>query len=283
MASVSHFMTPEIADAFRHSTLSAVELTLAAIEHDDQHDGPSRRLIHELIDEGTMSVASMHLPFGVEWDVSSPDETERQHAIANILGMLARNLDFGSQYLTLHGSCEILDVTEHPTRLTQVRKSITDLLPFIQQHGMRLAVEYLPRMCLGNHEEELLEMVAPFERDYVGICLDVNHVMGRYAELPRIIESLGERLFTLHLSDYDGVDEKHWFPGQGIIYWSAVMETLRRSGSELYLFYETKQQLTECDSIFTLRQVENNIRMLESCCSCAVWHNQTDDNMATPV
>jgi sugar phosphate isomerase/epimerase len=30
----------------------------------------------------------------------------------------------------------------------------------------------------------------------------------------------------LHISDYDGVDERHWLPGQGIINWSEVVESL---------------------------------------------------------
>jgi len=54
----------------------------------------------------------------------------------------------------------------------------------------------------------------------------VNHAMGDYRALPDMVRTLGPRLMTTHLSDYDGVDEKHWMPGRGIINWAQLMTAL---------------------------------------------------------
>lgn len=35
---------------------------------------------------------------------------------------------------------------------------------------------------------------------------------------------------TLHVSDYDGIDEKHWLPGQGIVNWPEVIQALIETG-----------------------------------------------------
>jgi sugar phosphate isomerase/epimerase len=51
--------------------------------------------------------------------------------------------------------------------------------------------------------------------------------MHRYQELASDVRKLGDMLMTLHLSDYDGVDEKHWLPGRGVIDWKTFMEALR--------------------------------------------------------
>ena len=39
-----------------------------------------------------------------------------------------------------------------------------------------------------------------------------------------------QRITALHISDYDGIDEKHWPPGKGIIDWNLVLESLQSAG-----------------------------------------------------
>ena len=152
-------------------------------------------------------------------------------------------------------------------RLDLCRRSINELLPLAKQYGFSLNVEYLPRTCVGNCPEELEYLVAPFDSEYVGICLDVNHVMDRWRELPAIVARLAPRLRTFHICDYDGVDEKHWFPGQGIIDWPALMKAIRAIDHDVLLIYETRWQLDNGNAspAWAVRQVENSIWFLENC------------------
>jgi sugar phosphate isomerase/epimerase len=101
-----------------------------------------------------------------------------------------------------------------------------------------VAIELLPRTCLGNTVEELGELIRRLGDETFGVCLDVNHLMDRYGELPDEIRKLGPRLITTHLSDYDGVDEKHWLPGRGVIDWKAVKEALGEIGYKGPFNYE---------------------------------------------
>jgi hypothetical protein len=41
--------------------------------------------------------------------------------------------------------------------------------------------------------------------------------MDRYRDLAHTVRQLGDSLSTLHLSDYDGIDEKHELPGKGVL------------------------------------------------------------------
>ena len=84
------------------------------------------------------------------------------------------------------------------------------------------------------------EMLGHMDRGAFGLCLDVNHMMGAHRELPRIVEGLGGDLVNLHLSDYDGVDEKHWMPGEGVIDWKGFVAALRRIGYAGPYNYECK-------------------------------------------
>ena len=64
-----------------------------------------------------------------------------------------------------------------------------------------------------------------------------GHVVYRPADLGK----LGGRIFTVHMSDNDGTDEKHWMPGTGIIRWSAVIERLAAAGYEGPFVFEVRK------------------------------------------
>ena len=62
--------------------------------------------------------------------------------------------------------------------------------------------------------------------------------MNRFTSLPEVVRILGPRLFALHCSDYDGVDEKHWPPLRGVIDWTAFLSALRTAGFSGPINYE---------------------------------------------
>ncbi len=263
MNTVGGRMTPELAGLFRESPVKTVEVILAALEQDDRDGGPSRRLFRELQADGAIRAESLHLPYFGVWDVSALDETVRRESVRQITTIVERNLEFGPRYLTLHSSAEPIADAARRAHLDQASRSVADMVPFLQRHNLKLSVELLPRTCIGHDEGEIRAIVDRFDPACVGICLDVNHVMSRAAELPRIIEALADRLYTLHISDYDGIDERHWFPGEGVIAWPAVMDALRRTGRDLLLLYEIRPDETR-DRLGNLRRVEESIAFLDA-------------------
>ena len=64
--------------------------------------------------------------------------------------------------------------------------------------------------------------------------------MDRWRTLPDVVRRLGARLMALHLSDYDGVDEKHDMPGRGVLHWKSFMQTLRDVEYDGPFNYETR-------------------------------------------
>jgi sugar phosphate isomerase/epimerase len=49
---------------------------------------------------------------------------------------------------------------------------------------------------------------------------------------------VGEKIVTLHVSDYDGIDERHWLPGEGCIDWQALRAALCEVGYDGVWMYE---------------------------------------------
>ena len=133
---------------------------------------------------------------------------------------------------------EPIDNVAHDARMDLSKASIAALAAKARGAGCRIAIELLPRTCLGRSAEELLSLLDGVDAETAGVCLDTNHLMGRFASLPNEVQRLGPRLFTLHCSDYDGVDERHWPPLRGVIGWGAFLASLRASGCSGPILYE---------------------------------------------
>ena len=80
--------------------------------------------------------------------------------------------------------------------------------------------------------------MAGFPENRVGICMDVNHASPRTADVPAIINRLAPRINSFHISDTDGIDECHWFPGQGIVDWPACMREIKSMDRDVLLILE---------------------------------------------
>ena len=263
------YITEPVAAALRQSKFRNFELSFSKYVLDDEPAHASIRRIRQLMREGIIRPVSTHLPFYSSWDASALDEEIRKDTSARFIKMIRENADQMGSMATLHASIGGIPLSEHPQRIGQVCKTIEEMLPTAKELGFVINVEYLPRTCLGNCVEELQQIVSHFDADQVGICLDVNHIMDRYRELPDIIDTLAPRIRSCHISDYDGVDETHWIPGQGIHNWPELMRHIRAIDHDVLLILETTWQLKhakrEIDPIFALRQNERACWFLENC------------------
>lgn len=184
------------------------------------------------------SAPTFHLPWGVPLDISSVDEDVRRGAVAGLRDYFPMARALGSRILIEHPSYEPIADEERPMRIAQARKSLRELEPILADHGFRMGVELLPRTCLGHTGEELVDLVGDCG-ETIGVCLDVNHLTGFPEALPGTVRLLGKRLIALHLSDYQGGDECHAMPGDGVIDWRAFLAALREVGYDGDFNYET--------------------------------------------
>ena len=210
------------------SAIATLEVYAPAFGSGDPQSGIE--MVNAALEGSGTAVASVHAAFGPPRDLSSSDAEACERAVAELGECLdlARGLRAG--LVVVHLSAEPVERAERPDRLRRARRSLGVAIPEYERAGVRLALELLPRTCLGNTVDELLGVVSELDSPAVGVCLDVNHLMDRYEEIPGAVRQLGEHLFTLHLSDYDGVDEKHWMPGDGVIDWPTFLQALADIG-----------------------------------------------------
>jgi sugar phosphate isomerase/epimerase len=182
--------------------------------------------VREAAERRGVRVWSAHLPFGREWDISTTDSSERGRTVRGLGRLLKHAGALGAAKAVVHGSFEPVAPEEREARIGACQDSLRRLSDLALELGLQLALECLPRTCLGNTTEEMGRLVR--DVDGMGICLDTNHLLQERPEA--FIAQLGARITTLHVSDYDGVDERHWLPGRGVNAWNEIIAALEAAG-----------------------------------------------------
>ena len=131
--------------------------------------------------------------------------------------------------------------------------SIGRLALAAKEIGVMLCIENLPRTCLGRNSDEILQLIANYPE--VMVCFDSNHLLKE--DHAHFFEQVGNRIGTIHASDYDRKDERHWLPGKGIIDWSDFLRKLKQSGYNGVFMYEIRS--SEVDSIQQIVKAHHRI------------------------
>ena len=151
--------------------------------------------------------------------------------LAELIGECAL---FLLKFLVLNYSSEPIADSIRAHRITNASRSIAYLKKYADQIGAQLCIENLPRTCLGNTPEELLEIIK--DTPGVKVCFDTNHYTK--GTTGHFVETVGERNGTIRASDFDFVNECHWLPTQGDIQWGKLMHALEGIGYEGVFMYE---------------------------------------------
>lgn len=190
--------------------------------------------IYTLSQKYGIRLNSLHLPFSPSerFDISDPAICEK--TIEYHTNLIKKAAAIGIKKFIIHPSTEPIKADKRRERMDCAKLSLSRLADVAAQEGAVMCVEDLPRTCLGRNSEEIAELISVDGR--LKLCLDTNHL---FAEaLPDYIRKFGNRIVTLHVSDYDFLNERHWLPGEGDIDWQAVLSALEEVSYEGPWLYE---------------------------------------------
>lgn len=209
-------------------------------------------------DEG-VELWSVHLPFSEVLDISNPYKALRDITLYTNRTLIEAAGKAGIKVAVLHPSSEPIDSDMRQEHLELSKEAIILLREQCDKVGMKLAVENLPRTCLCNRSQEMIELL---KDTGAGVVFDTNHSLSEANTdfLSAVIES-GLPIHSLHISDYDFVDERHRLPGDGINDWNALFAILEKAQYSGPLMYEVSHHPRERNEI-TLEQLAENMRLL---------------------
>lgn len=177
---------------------------------------------------------SFHLPFMpfAEIDISNPEIAEK--TVEYLKYFIENGAKIGIDKFVIHASGEPIKEEDRRVRMDTAKKSLKELCEFADKFGAVIAVENLPRTCLGRDSSDILELLSADSR--LKSCFDTNHLLKE--DSTEYIKAVGEKIITTHVSDYDFKDERHWLPGEGKIDWQRLYSDLKSVGFDGAWLYE---------------------------------------------
>ena len=192
--------------------------------------------IGQLVKEAGIGIWSAHLPYRPveQVDISLESPTLRQNIVTHFTELIQQVSDLGVDKFVLHPSTPLPEGCDREERKKCSMDTMDKLAEIACRCGAVIAVEDMTLRCLGNSAEELRELISV--NDKLRICFDTNHLFGNTHE--DFARQLGDKIVTLHISDYAEDGEKHWFPGEGIVPWSSIPKLLQDAGYRGVWMYE---------------------------------------------
>lgn len=236
-----------------------VELSFS---HDDYFykyrftEGENAKKLYEYCKSLGMEIWSIHLPFSDHWDLSNDDAKE---AMEDDKKLIEAAEQAHISVAVIHPSFEPIPAKDRARRIENAKKSLRELSDFAKQHGIILALENLPRTCLGNKSPEMIELLDATGASFI---FDTNHSLeeDNVAFLKNMIAH-GYCPVSLHISDYDFVDERHDVPGHGINPWEILLDILKEAGYMGPALYEIRHVVSP-ERIVSFEEVTENIGQL---------------------
>lgn len=189
----------------------------------------------KIADKCGLDVPSCHLPYSGKGDLVHGEKEDRANAIKLDCALIEKGTDVGIKRFVLHPSNIVGEEFNRDDCKKYSMEAFNEIAEFAHSRGAEIAVENMITECLGNCADELIEMISV--NDKLRVCFDVNHLFkDTHVEF---IEKLKDKIVTVHLSDYDRVQERHWFPGEGIINWNELYDKLNEVGYNGPWMYET--------------------------------------------
>lgn len=189
--------------------------------------------VRELGDRYGVELWSCHLPFrnGGYMVHKTPEERKATQDFQKML--IHRGAEVGIDKFVIHPGFPVKEWAREESK-KYAMEALDELAEFAWERGARLAVENMILVCLGNSCDELLEIISV--NDKLRICFDVNHLL--LDDHMSFMERVKDKLITVHISDYDFIQERHWFPGEGKIDWPAVSAKFDEIGYQGAWMYE---------------------------------------------
>ena len=177
---------------------------------------------------------SFHLPFSPFSKLEISQKELADSTVKYFEGLIQKSADIGIDKFVIHPSGEPIAPEDRAERLKVSKESLFKLSNIAVRNGAVIAVEDLPRTCLGNCSDEILDLISvdPALR----VCFDTNHLLGE--NQVEFIKKVGNKIITLHVSDYDFINERHWLPGEGQSDWNTIYKALDEVGYSGVWLYE---------------------------------------------
>ena len=211
---------------------------------------------------------SFHLPFSQKLHPANLDPDNDKWAMEILEKYTRIALEMGIKIVVIHPSSEPNEDKDRPALIEKAIKNLSYLSKICRENGAVLAVEDLPRTCLCNHSSDMLQILRAVPD--LQMTFDTNHISQQ--SNPAFLQSLLDggmngRIATIHISDYDGGNEKHRLPFDGNNDWAEIARLLDELDFGGVAMYELSKPWDR-EEYVTIPEVVENYKNL---CEVTGW------------
>ncbi len=194
--------------------------------------------IHRYSTQFDIAPRSLHLPFEhAKTNPAHQDPTVRADTFRLHAEMAKQAADIGCKVLVVHPSGEPIEESDRIESMKRSKEFLFKLANIADTLDMKVAVENLPRTCLGRDASDMVELL---EDPRLFACFDTNHLLlGTHTDF---IKAISGRIISTHVSDYDFINERHWLPGEGKVNWPELISALEQADYNGPWLYEISRK-----------------------------------------
>ncbi len=217
-------------EAMKKAGMDAIEISINNYENFDF------KKAKEISEKTGIELWSIHSHMQPTFDISSLDTDSNKRALNEFRWLVDKISDIGMDKVVIHPTHtpEPFDQAERPEKIKHAKYCLNELAEYAHPKGVKIALENLPRTCLGNKLEEHLDMLSA--NDKLKVCLDLNHSL--IDDTAEYIKKIGNKIITIHVSDRDNINERHWLPGEGVLDWKNIIDAFNCIGYNGAWIYE---------------------------------------------
>ncbi|MDQ7094897.1 sugar phosphate isomerase/epimerase family protein [Desulfosporosinus sp. PR] len=166
----------------------------------------------QLVKDMGLELDNLHVPYNNSNELWSERESVRSNFIQ-------RHIRWLNDCANHHVPLMVMHLTEGlnpPAPNHYGLQSFYELVKAAEELGVTIAIENTRR------SDNLPYLLSAIPSSRLGYCYDSSHYFLSNKQDFDLLKNFGERLVATHLSDNDGLEDRHWLPGHGIIDWTVL-------------------------------------------------------------
>ena len=227
-------------------------------KHDFIYTKPEIQHIAKMMKDLDLSLYDIHAPVGDEKNWFSSIEYQRLAGVEIVKNRIEMCKTLGGAVIVMHIPTLI---PENLGKWHQLKKSLDELEKFCAKKDVRIAVENNEPFAEFNGIKELFSEYGP---GFIGLCYDSGHgnMGGKGLEH---LDSVKERLISLHLHDNNGFEDQHKPIFTGTINWEKLARIIAGSPCRKFLTFETNMRFSgiQDEKLFLERAYSDGLKLLK--------------------
>lgn len=226
-------------------------------KHDFIYTQSEIQYIANLMKELRLSIYDIHGSAGTEKNWFSIVEYQRLAGVEIVKNRIEMCKALGGSVVVMH--IPILN-SENLGQWRQLKKSLNELEKFCIKKSVKIAVENEP----FDDFIGIKELFSKYGPEFIGLCYDSGHGnIGGHGL--KNLDSVNDRLISLHLNDNDGLEDQHKPIFTGNVNWEELSRIIAKSSYKKFLTFEISMKFADTmnEDIFLGSAYRNGLKLLD--------------------